>query len=414
MKIVSITQVKNESDIIESFIRYHLNIVDEMIILENGSSDETPIIINNLIKENLPIKLINDSDFYYTQDIKTTALLNKAVKEYGADLVLILDVDEFIINDNNENPRKILESINLKNYYLIKWTTYIPTPNDDYNIKFIPQRITHRRDENLEQFYKVIVPKDIVNQYDIKVAMGSHDLIIEGADKSKLIKKDLNLKIAHFPLRSKEQCISKISIGWPNIIAINIENQPWSFHWKILFDNLKKNNDITLDDLEDFAKNYALTNHLNDIEIKNQPISLDFCKNIEIKWDYDYNYLRNILENYVYFAEEIVSYKRKIKETPCLDDTFLDNLINDFNTIEKSNLFDVEWYNYNYNPNPNIDPIIHYLLTWRTTMNDPSSFFSTEFYYKTHKDVAKAGMNPFVHYIKYGKNENRKIAPSPL
>lgn len=37
MKIVSITMVKNESDIIESFIRYTLNIVDEMIILNNGA-----------------------------------------------------------------------------------------------------------------------------------------------------------------------------------------------------------------------------------------------------------------------------------------------------------------------------------------------------------------------------------------
>ena len=45
-------------------------------------------------------------------------------------------------------------------------------------------------------------------------------------------------------------------------------------------------------------------------------------------------------------------------------------------------------------------------------MNDPARFFSTEFYLKTHKDVANAGMNPFVHYIKYGKHENRKIIPS--
>ena len=41
MKIVTITTIKNEADIIESFIRYHLNIVDEMIILNNGSTDDT-------------------------------------------------------------------------------------------------------------------------------------------------------------------------------------------------------------------------------------------------------------------------------------------------------------------------------------------------------------------------------------
>ena len=30
MKIVTITTIKNEADIIESFIRYHLNIVDNL------------------------------------------------------------------------------------------------------------------------------------------------------------------------------------------------------------------------------------------------------------------------------------------------------------------------------------------------------------------------------------------------
>ena len=62
MKVVSITMVKNEVDIIESFIRYHLNIVDEMIILDNCSSDETPLIISKLIDEGLPIRLLDDSN----------------------------------------------------------------------------------------------------------------------------------------------------------------------------------------------------------------------------------------------------------------------------------------------------------------------------------------------------------------
>lgn len=69
-KIVSITMVKNEVDIIESFIRYHLNIVDEMIILDNFSNDETTIIIEKLISEGLPVVLIKDNDNSYTQFVK--------------------------------------------------------------------------------------------------------------------------------------------------------------------------------------------------------------------------------------------------------------------------------------------------------------------------------------------------------
>ncbi|ADC46925.1 glycosyl transferase GT2 family [Methanobrevibacter ruminantium M1] len=324
----------------------------------------------------------------------------------------MLDADEFIISDNGQNPREIIKKINENYYYLIKWITYVPTNNDDYNIKFIPKRITHVRDESLEQYYKVIVPKKVVNDFNVRVEMGNHNLKFDNFNRNELVKKDLNLKIAHFPLRSIEQCISKVSIGWPNIIAINLYNLSWGFHWKMLFDKIKEENDISLDDLEFFAKNYALVSTSDDILIKNQPINLDFCDKIEIRYDFEYNYLRNILENYAYFAEEIVSFKRKLKSVPILDDRFILKLASDYDVIEKSGLFDVNWYCKRYSPPRNIHPIIHYLLTYRENMNDPAGFFSTEYYFKTHVDVANSGMNPFVHYIKYGKKENRKIASS--
>lgn len=41
MKIFLISRIKNEEDIIESFVRYHLNFIDEMVIIEDYSNDET-------------------------------------------------------------------------------------------------------------------------------------------------------------------------------------------------------------------------------------------------------------------------------------------------------------------------------------------------------------------------------------
>ena len=308
MKIVSVTMVKNESDIIESFIRYHINIVDEMIILDNGSTDSTPNIIENLINEGLSITIINDTDSSYAQNIKITKLLKLAVKRHSADIVCLLDCDEFLISNDGKNPRKILEAIDTSKYYFVKWTTYVPTPSDDYNIKFIPKRITHVRDEKFEKYYKVIVPKDIVLNYTIDVEMGSHDLIFK---KDKAPNDYINLKLAHFPLRSKEQCMSKIIIGWPNVIAVNTENENWSAHWKKLFYKIKEDNDISLEDLELFSKQYPVIDS-PDIPLINQPLNLDFCKNIEIKYDEEYNYLSNILEDYVSLANEALSLKKEL------------------------------------------------------------------------------------------------------
>ena len=48
-KIISITMVNNESEIIESFIRYNYNFLDEMVIIDNGCTDNTIKIVNKLI-----------------------------------------------------------------------------------------------------------------------------------------------------------------------------------------------------------------------------------------------------------------------------------------------------------------------------------------------------------------------------
>lgn len=46
MKIVSFTMVNNEAEIIESFVRYNYNFVDQMVIIDNGCTDNTIEIIN--------------------------------------------------------------------------------------------------------------------------------------------------------------------------------------------------------------------------------------------------------------------------------------------------------------------------------------------------------------------------------
>ncbi|MEE0942222.1 MAG: glycosyltransferase [Methanobrevibacter sp.] len=406
MKVVSITMVKNEVDIIESFVRYHLNIVDEMIILDNCSSDETPVIITKLIDEGLPIIFITDSDSNYNQSFKMNLLMEKAFNEYGADIVCVLDVDEFLISCENTNPREILNNLDLDGYYLAKWITYIPTEKDSNDL-FIPKRITHVRDENLESFFKVIVTKGIFNKYSPKLEMGNHNLSFPKSNNPPK-NSQLPLKIAHFPIRSIEQCISKVSVGWPNLVSINTQNKSWGWHWRNIFEKIKSNKNIDFEDLENFAKYYALEDFSDEIKIITQPINLDFCNNIEIKYHFNYNYLRNILDGYEYSSKQLMSFKRLIKGNA------LTILNSDYEVIKNSKLFDEEWYRDTYGLEDDVNPIVHYLITWREDLNDPADFFSTEFYLKTHVDVDKAGMNPFVHYIRYGKNENRKISPSKL
>ena len=103
-KIFSITSVRDEEDIIESFVRYTLNFVDGMVINENCSSDRTLYILKKLKEEGLNIDIIEDKESHFTQAKKLTELTDYTMKKYAPDLLLSLDCDEFLYNKECQNP----------------------------------------------------------------------------------------------------------------------------------------------------------------------------------------------------------------------------------------------------------------------------------------------------------------------
>lgn len=296
-KIFSISMVKNEMDIIESFVRYNINILDGMIILDNGSTDGTIEILRLLKKEGLSLFIIEDKDKDFNKVIKFDNLVKIAINEFEADIIVPLDADEFIISSAKGNPREILEKLEFPNYYVFKWKTYIPNFSKDRDEKFIPSKITYVRDDSLENFYKVVIPRKLVEKFNVKIAKGSHNLKYDPQFENKLKREIItDLQMAHFPIRSKEQTISKISVGWINNLSSieSKENQSW--HWQNIFNHLKENEKIEDDDIVNFAKTYALENEKTNVKIEEEPIDLSFCENIEIKYTNEkVNSLANLL-----------------------------------------------------------------------------------------------------------------------
>ena len=89
MKIVSFTMVNNESEIIESFIRYNYNFFDYMIIIDNGSTDSTVDIINNLIDDGFRIILYDESLEPYNQFALDNKYLDLTIKQLNPDFFLL-------------------------------------------------------------------------------------------------------------------------------------------------------------------------------------------------------------------------------------------------------------------------------------------------------------------------------------
>ena len=336
-KIFSVSLVKNEVDIIESFVRYNLNIFDGMIILDNGSTDHTLTILKLLKNEGLPIYIFKAKNSQYQQAKKTNQLVLKAIDEFEADIIIPLDADEFIISLNGENPRETLAKIDKSNYYLVKWKTYVPYFDMNENKKFIPSKLTYSRYDKYETVYKVVIPKELVENYSVKVKMGNHDLTydLKHENSIKSILKD-DLRIAHYPIRSKEQCLTKIAIGWINVLTEINRTKFQSWHWERIFNKLKESEDLEKEDFINFAKEFDLINPPSEIKIKKDPINLSFCTNLEMKYsDYKIYPIAEILKSSENISLKFLNYQKDtIAEKKRLNNK-INEIINEKNLEEE-------------------------------------------------------------------------------
>jgi hypothetical protein len=78
----------------------------------------------------------------------------------------------------------------------------------------------------------------------------------------------------------------------------------------------------------------------------------------------------------------------------------------DLELIRNSRYFDGDWYLRQY-PDSYSDPAVDYFVHFRS--RNPSVSFVTRDYYRLNGDVRRAGMNPLIHFEKFGKIQNRPM-----
>ncbi len=81
--------------------------------------------------------------------------------------------------------------------------------------------------------------------------------------------------------------------------------------------------------------------------------------------------------------------------------------------LRASPLFDAAWYLARHADiaAAGDDPVLHYLRHGAAELRDPGPFFSTSHYLAQYPDVAAAGHNPLLHYLECGAAEGRTPRP---
>ena len=227
-KRVGLSMVRNESDVIETFIRHNLTLLDELHIVDHNSSDNTREILTFLKQEGLPIHIYHYNELEFAPERVLNHMMQHILNnDANIDYIFPLDADEFIYCPSREKLNAFLTLIPQNRVGMYIWRGYLPS-----SIEYDPDFICHFTDQRKEEILtpKVIIPRAIAET--CRLTIGSHYMInSDGKEiKSTVFIEPNNqqfyywfierfqaefittndLWLGHYPIRSTAQQIKKV------------------------------------------------------------------------------------------------------------------------------------------------------------------------------------------------------------
>lgn len=221
MRIVAITRILNEADMVEGFIRHAASDVDHHILIDNGSTDGTMDILHQLRGEGISLEIYRHAEVIHTEGAQLYSLCHLAVMPRGvagahqpADWVVPLDTDEMLDTSGLEGGLRGMLSRETGDVVAGRVREYVPSPHDVADELLVPARVTHARapSDNL----KVMLRGGLFHR-GATLLPGAHGVMLNGEPLPPRLESDLFY--AHYGVRSVWQWISKFTVGWSRLLA---------------------------------------------------------------------------------------------------------------------------------------------------------------------------------------------------
>jgi hypothetical protein len=203
MKLYAVTMMKDEEDVAD-LVLYHLASqgVDGIIVADNMSTDSTSDKLHEA-KKNLDIEVIitQDDEIAYTQSEKMTKLGHQAAGR-GATWIIPFDADELWFGVGGTLKEVLTQAdadgkVSAKADYWNHRITHEDVPGN-------PFTGMRYREKEFTGFYKAIYKY----RRDITLSNGNHFIVPPDDDPF------LGVVMRHFPLRSEEQFVKKMTNGY--------------------------------------------------------------------------------------------------------------------------------------------------------------------------------------------------------
>ena len=217
MAVVAVTMVKNEADVIEATIRHMAAHVDHVIVADNGSTDGTRELLDEL-----PCEVIDDPDPAYYQSRKMSALADYAARAREADWVVPFDADEIWICPKGG---RIADRLKACDAWIAPAWIYDHVVTDADPQGFCPQQAMGHRMDKRTPLHKVAARFEP----GLVIEMGNHQATYPGRRMPRAAF-DI-LEVRHFPVRSPQQYLNKARQG---AAALALTDLPENIgqHWR--------------------------------------------------------------------------------------------------------------------------------------------------------------------------------------
>jgi hypothetical protein len=212
MKLAMTLLVRDESDIVDAHLSFHLNAgVDLVIATDHRSTDGTTDILESYARDGY-VHLIRREDSRIQQSSWVTHMARLAATEHGADWVINSDADEFWW-PREGSLKQVLEAVP-ERYGVVRAVSrvFIPRPGNAWFAERMTARLALEAPINDPATPFRHVAKAAHRAHpEAVVLQGNHD--VTGLPYAELATWS-PLELLHFPLRSAEQAARKHETTW--------------------------------------------------------------------------------------------------------------------------------------------------------------------------------------------------------
>src|SRR5688572_20464676 len=205
MKLVMTLLVRDEADIVDAQIAFHLDAgVDFVVATDNRSEDGTTDVLERYAREGF-LHLVREPGEDLRQSEWVTRMARLAATDFGADWVLNTDADEFWLPRGGDF-RSLFAAVPAR-FGVVRgaWRNFVPRPDDE---RFFAERMTARlcrpsfHPHPLGIHFKS-AHRSVPN---IRVGRGNHEAFGAGLVA---LRGWYPIEILHFPVRSLAHCMRK-------------------------------------------------------------------------------------------------------------------------------------------------------------------------------------------------------------